>query len=435
MRNYTEQNFFLHTINKFNKPDLTLIPSEDVTTLSYQGKVFLQSTDALIELSKVDIIIWSLIHQKPTLSSLEEQALDKLNLSNSYSEFIENIIRSLYQTKLIRIIYKNELIEIKSWKPGSIRTAHFSVTSRCNLRCIHCLISQQELPELTNFEILSCIEQLADLGTEQINFSGGEVFTRLDFVEIIKYARANNIVVSMNSNGILINEEKARYLAEIGIDTVAISLYGTTPEVHELVTAKAGSFNATVRAIKLLRSLGINVAIKTMVMKHNYAFMQSLKEFANQLGCTIVFDPHIFPKQNGNSEPLSHQLSDSKMLEVMKNYTHLSQLQNNRIFMTPICPAGQDRIAIGTYGEVYPCTMFPIVLGNVKDTPIKEILDKSPLLKDFQSHSVLDIHECSECKLNKMCSICPGAAYIENGNYLSVSQRSCILSKAKYSFG
>ncbi|WP_289466325.1 radical SAM protein, partial [Klebsiella pneumoniae] len=68
-----------------------------------------------------------------------------------------------------------------------IRTAHWSITGRCNYRCKHCYMSAPDakLGELSHETIMSIVQQLIDCGIYQVSLTGGEPLVRKDFMEIV----------------------------------------------------------------------------------------------------------------------------------------------------------------------------------------------------------------------------------------------------------
>jgi len=104
--------------------------------------------------------------------------------------------------------------------------AFFEVTYRCNLRC--------EMCQFTDFfeQNLKAADKLGELSTDEIrrvilqvprysllSFSGGEPFVRPDLMEILEWASRRN-TTHVITNGTLVNEEKARRLAELGAGTL-----------------------------------------------------------------------------------------------------------------------------------------------------------------------------------------------------------------------
>ena len=97
---------------------------------------------------------------------------------------------------------------------GIPMSAHLDITYRCNERCVHCYLDHDDKGEMTTAEIKSLLDQLADAGVFILTFSGGEVFVRRDFLELVEYARKLLFNVKIKTNAVMIREAEARRLRE-----------------------------------------------------------------------------------------------------------------------------------------------------------------------------------------------------------------------------
>ena len=113
----------------------------------------------------------------------------------------------------------------------------FDITSRCNLKCIHCYINGTcSGNELTYQEICDILDQIADEGCLWLVITGGEPLMRPDFMDIYRYAKNKGIFVTLFTNGTLITPEIADFLAEFPPFAIEISLYGMSSISYEKVT-------------------------------------------------------------------------------------------------------------------------------------------------------------------------------------------------------
>ena len=81
------------------------------------------------------------------------------------------------------------------------------------------------------------------------------------------------------------------------------------------------------------------------------------------------------------------------------------------------CIAAQSICLIDAFGEVKPCSYFPVSAGNVKKTPFREIWENAPLfreLRDFKSYK----GKCGQCEYLNVCGGCRARAYAVTGDYL-----------------
>ncbi len=87
-----------------------------------------------------------------------------------------------------------------------------------------------------------------------------------------------------------------------------------------------------------------------------------------------------------NTTPLLNEENRKKYRELMAKKTNFyTNLDGNIIH--PACPAGRENIIIVANGEVIPCTGIMVSFGNIKDTPLLEILKKMRAFSEFSDIS------------------------------------------------
>ena len=92
------------------------------------------------------------------------------------------------------------------------------LTSKCNLRCVYCFHFDsvtEYCKDLPTEEWLQFIEELQSLSVLEVSLSGGEPFSRPDFMTICRKVAESNIRYTILSTGTMITEDHARELADI----------------------------------------------------------------------------------------------------------------------------------------------------------------------------------------------------------------------------
>src|SRR5689334_9771070 len=154
-------------------------------------------------------------------------------------------------------------------RAGLPLSVHFDLTYRCNERCVHCYLDHEDHGELSTEECINILGQIALSGALFLTFSGGEIFLRKDFEEILAAARRLHFDVSLKSNALLVNSERALMLKRHGVRRVQISIYSDEAGVHDAITKVPGSLRRSLAAIPLLQAQGIQVKIACPLMKQN----------------------------------------------------------------------------------------------------------------------------------------------------------------------
>jgi AdoMet-dependent heme synthase len=312
-------------------------------------------------------------------------------------------------------------------------SVHLDLTYRCNERCIHCYLDHDDRGEMTTPEILDLLDQLADAGVFFISFSGGEVFLRRDFFQIVEHARKLLFNVKVKTNATMIHENEAARLRQLGVEQIQISIYSHRPEVHDAITKLPGSLARTIRAIRFLKSQGLKVSISNVLMSGNFADQAGVVALAKELGVAYALDPTITPKMDGDTSILALRIAGSELNQIL----HTEELVGNvEEFCAPPpppdedvmdgfpCSAGHTACYISPYGDLFPCVQFPLPSGNVRRQKFLDIWRHSPQLNEVRSIRARDLPTCSLCSHVGTCTRCPGLAYME-GNMRGPSTADC----------
>ncbi len=193
-------------------------------------------------------------------------------------------------------------------------SVHVDLTYRCNERCIHCYLDHEDHGEMKTQEIKNVLEQLAQTGTLFLTFSGGEIFLRADLFELLEFARSLHFDISLKTNALLIDSERARKLRELSVRKIQISIYSAEPEVHDAITKVRGSLERTLAAIRFLQAEGLKVKIACPLMKQNLMAYRNVQALAAELSVPYVLDMTITPKMDGDMSLLQLRSSTERIV-------------------------------------------------------------------------------------------------------------------------
>ena len=147
----------------------------------------------------------------------------------------------------------------------------WNMTRRCNLRCVHCYSSSQNIRygnELTPAEAKAMIRDLATFGSPVILFSGGEPLMHRGLPELARYAVDQGMRAVISTNGTLITRQNAAVFKEIGLSYVGVSLDGMKV-THDHFRGVEGAFDTAMKGIRTCRDLGIKVGVRFTINRHN----------------------------------------------------------------------------------------------------------------------------------------------------------------------
>jgi AdoMet-dependent heme synthase len=318
-------------------------------------------------------------------------------------------------------------------------SVHLDVTYRCNERCVHCYLDHDDHGEMTTTEIRGVLDQLADAGVFFLTFSGGEVFMRKDFLDLVEYARSLMFSVKVKTNAFMIHEKEAQRLHDLAVQDVQVSIYSHRPEVHDAITLLPGSLQRSLTGIRLLRSYGVKVIIANVLMMRNLNDYAEVKNLAKELGAEFTNDPTITPMMDGNRSVLQLGLGVPQLHDVFRSSELVGEVDefcapppdvtDDALNQVP-CSAAHNACYISPYGDVFPCVQFPLPSGNVRRQKFIDIWLHSDQLNEVRSIRLHDLPVCSGCGHAGTCTRCPGLAYME-GNMRGPSTQDCEKSFAR----
>jgi MoaA/NifB/PqqE/SkfB family radical SAM enzyme len=175
------------------------------------------------------------------------------------------------------------------------------ITHRCNLACNICDIRKDESKkELTTDEVKNLIRQSCEWGVEEFVLSGGEALIRDDVFEILEFVKEKKYRIGILTNGILLDEAfiaaLSPYLTQ-GILSLSISLDALTPEVHDDIRGRKGSFEKTLAALKILSRLkkdnpSVNFNVISIILNANLGQLLPLANFLLSINInSLQFQP------------------------------------------------------------------------------------------------------------------------------------------------
>ncbi len=314
----------------------------------------------------------------------------------------------------------------------------FECTKRCNLRCVHCKIAIRKAPsdELSPAEMADIFAQLKKAGTFQLAVTGGEVFARPDATEVLETVFAQDFLVAIQTNGTLVGPEHIALMKRNNDKLVrcAVSLYGGDAATHEAVTRVAGSFDAAVRTLSLLKEAGVSTAVFCMLMKENAPHFRKAEEFFKQLGVHYQFSTLMVAREDGCADPLGHAVDDETLRSLPIKWDEflnpdplsVPSAYPPETMISEWCVAGRMANILPN-GDMAPCSVIKTPAGNLRESSFQELYD-SPLFNQLRALRVGDM-ECRDCEYFPRCKPCPGISFNESGRYTARTRAYCKLTK------
>ncbi len=313
------------------------------------------------------------------------------------------------------------------------------LTYRCNERCVHCYLDHNDHGEMSTAEIVHLLEEMADAGVFILTLSGGEIFLRKDFFEILEHARRLMFCVKLKTNAVFIGEKEAARIRELGVESIQVSIYSHRAEVHDGITLVSGSLMRSLKAIRFLKSQGLKVVIANVLMAQNMQDYSGVRALAAEFGVECTLDPTVTPMMDGNrstvslgvaSEALRDVFRDPSLVGDIDEFCAISPEPGEGALDAIPCSAGHTACYVSPYGDVFPCVQFPLSTGNVRRERFADIWRNSEKMKEVRSIHLKDLTTCTSCSHVSSCTRCPGLAFME-GNMRGPSSQDCEKSFAR----
>ena len=145
----------------------------------------------------------------------------------------------------------------------------------CNMNCDMCYVrlSKAEMEQKgrlrTKEEWIRLAHQMKDAGTLFLLLTGGEPLLFPGFKELYIELQNMGMILTINTNGTLINEEWADFFQKYKPRRMNITLYGADDQAYEQLCHYPGGFQKTVNAVRMLRDREIDVKINGSITSKN----------------------------------------------------------------------------------------------------------------------------------------------------------------------
>lgn len=334
-------------------------------------------------------------------------------------------------------------LTMNSFKNHIPLAGQFELTTRCNLGCKMCYAcnglrhSDLKIRELSLDEWLRLAREARDCGMLFLLLTGGEVFMREDFKELYEEITQLGFIISIYTNGTLITEEVIKWLKTMPPSQLDISLYGASPDTYRKVCGNAEGFKAAIEGIRRVKEAGINLQIRTTVIRENQEDLEGIKAIAESFGLRLSIVNYISPERErreidtGRLSPaeqaqLIHRVMSGyqeqaesgteKLLDCIEKYDDMSAFP---------CNSGKNSFFITWDGSMVPCS----IMNTPKSFPLKQTFPRAWKELSAKCEKVPECKTCSRCSLKEHCNACPARILNETGSFTEPAPYLCELAR------
>lgn len=311
----------------------------------------------------------------------------------------------------------------------------WEVTSKCNLKCRHCLYFNNQMkpsPDLTFEQLIDILDSIAKDGQiKAIWLSGGEPLLRDDLVRFAQEISKRGITPSISTNGTLLTDRLACQLYDAGVRYVHLSIDGTTADVHDRIRNTSGSFDAVLRGASYLRHNNIRIGASYMVTWDSIAQVSDMVSLGIEKGLEVISFYLVAPIGRGALAQDSEEYRLMRLLEEsltphmnlikpkIEVFRTVSTNQSTNSLVGLMECKGQCFYTITNDGYLASCPWFakkktmvlPVSLINNSFADGRHIINER--MNEYLCNREKNIaSKCSECIHNKNCGRgCPAVCF------------------------
>jgi radical SAM protein with 4Fe4S-binding SPASM domain len=248
-------------------------------------------------------------------------------------------------------------------------------------------------------------------------------------------------------------------LRDAGLSRLAVSLDGSTPEIHDRFRGVAGSWEWTVRMLEAARALGLSTQINSTISRHNVHDLEPLIALMRRLGIALWSVFFIVPTGRARADDLAtadefesvfHRLYDLSKTAPFDIKTTAAphyrrvilqrQRAERRAGERDEAPApltggvgfsladgvgrakgvndGDGFVFVSHRGDIYPSGFLPVSAGNVRTHDLAEVYRTHELFRALRDRSRLG-GKCGACEYRAVCGGSRARAYAMTGDWLA----------------
>lgn len=436
-----------------------------------------------------DIALYHSLRMKPVY--LNKKAYEDLqawlagSFCNDYDDAPENIkneVNELVKYKILNYSEEddNKVLQfVRSRVPGPAINVCYMITSeQCNLACKYCFLGNNDACKRSNFSLenmsIETADKAVDFFIKQIKLSGmdfednkpaiifygGEPLVNYDVLvhiaEKINSLRdvekcVKHLEMSTVSNGLLLTEERALKLKELGV-SIAISIDGFTEEANAMRVDVAGNnvFNKILKTLDMCKRIGVDVSLSVTLSEETIKDTKDILRLVDSYGVKsfgfniMMSDENFIVPQEYNEKASQFILDEFVELRKRGIYEDrimrkLKSFTKSQVYFSDCAATGGGQIVIAPNGQVGICHGCLHNKQYFVTTVDDEEFDATKH-KDFIEWSQLtpiNKDECQDCPALGICGGgCPiNAMHLKKGNTIhDLDERFCTHSKMTLDF-
>ena len=332
----------------------------------------------------------------------------------------------------------------------------FELLPLCNMNCRMCYLRLR--PEemraqgrlRTVDEWLTLAQAAKEAGLLFLLLTGGEPFLYPEIEQLYNGLAGLGLILTLNTNGTLIDERYADMLAKHLPRRVNITLYGSSDEVYGRLCGNPHGFTQAMRAICLLRERNVPLKLNGSLTKENRDDLKNIQKIAEELDIPLEVDTYMFPASRkavcgfdhnarltpeeaaqGYVDVKRAELSKEQfenLAQAMSECYHRERVSNQEGVKVPLtCRACRSSFWVNWKGNMTPCVFMEQPGYDVFENGFDAVWKQ---LQEDRSKILLPA-ECSVCEKRDMCQVCAACCLTETGDTSKRPEYMCRMTEER----
>ena len=320
----------------------------------------------------------------------------------------------------------------------------FELTPLCNFRCRMCYVRLDPADMAQHGRIHSADEwldlarQAMEMGTYGITLSGGEPLTHPEFEKIYAGLCDMGLLVTVLTNGSLIDDKIIKLFSERPPYRVRITLYGASNGTYERLCGASGGFDRVMQSVEMLKAANIPFSFSFTETTENIADAEAVKRIAKRNDVPIIAAIDLEPAVRG-------AVSEAELLRVSPEdrFIFVKDSHNPVENDESLLKAAEEGLFAGMFSKCrsYRTYFFVDWNGFMESCGTISYCRSEPFKVGFRTawedmHRKLSTLEepqkCVICPDRGFCRACPGHRCAETGRPDGIPERYCAEARQKH---
>ncbi len=349
--------------------------------------------------------------------------------------------------------YISTYLHSKGRRMGLPIGGNFELTARCNFNCPMCYVHQSAEQveamggELTARQWLDIAAAAQKKGMIFALLTGGEPLVRKDFFEIYDGMKKMGILISVNSNGSMLQGEILERFLQDPPFRFNISLYGGNNETYRNMCG-IPAYDRVKENIRALRKAGVDVSLNLSITPYNYRDLESIYSDAVELDVNVKASSYMYPpvRLEDGSYGCGNRLSATEAAACSVKWDTLRftkeefalRAQNMQKLVDDLkegcpveadegvrCRAGSSSFWITWQGKMMPCGMLTTPVADLRQQSFDDAWDYIR----SETAKIRTPSACGSCEYKEVCGVCAAVCFTETGHFDQVPTYICEKTK------